>query len=99
MRINEDKLPIKYVIGIEKDLPGWPTGMDIVYNEITMCVRNPDRYKGTFTLHALKTYRFPEVEEEHLVASLNEAATDGLLEQTNKEEGKEAYKILINPFE
>lgn len=99
MRINEDKLPIKYVIGIEKDLPGWPTGMDIVHNEITMCVRNPDRYKGSFTLHALKTYRFPDTEIEHLSQSLEDLINLGLLEQTNNEAGKEAYKILTNPFE
>ena len=99
MRINEDNLPIKYILGIEKDLPGYPSGFDVVYNEIRMCERSPDRYKGSFTLHALKTYRFPEAEIEHLVESLNDLIKLGLLEQTNNELGKEAYKILINPFE
>lgn len=99
MRINEDKLPIKYVMGIEKDLPGYPTALDIIYAQISMCVRNPDRYKSTFTLHTLKTYRFPETEEEHLLKSLDEAIKEGMLEQTNLEEGKEAYNILLNPFE
>lgn len=99
MRINEDKLPIKYVMGVEKDLPGYPNALDIIHAQIVMCVRNPDRYKNTFTLHALKTYRFPEVGVEHLVTSLNDAIEQGVLEQTNQEECKEAYKILINPFE
>ena len=99
MKINEDKLPIKYVMGIEKDLPGYPTYLDIIYSQVSMSVRNPDRYKQTFTLHAMKTYRFPEVDEQHLIKSINEAIEEGLLEQTNHEEGKEAYSILLNPFE
>ena len=98
MKINEDNVPIKYILGIESDLPGYPVGFDILHNEIKMCERSPDRYKGSFTLHALKTYRFPETEIPHLIESLEDLINLGLLEQTNKEEGKEAYKILINPF-
>ena len=99
MKINEDNTPIKYILGIERDLPGYPTGFDIVYNEIRMCERSPGRYKGSFTLHALKTYRFPETEVEVLIESLEDLKNLGLLEQTNSNEGKEAYKILINPFQ
>jgi hypothetical protein len=99
MQINEDKLPIKYILGIEKELPGYPGSFDILYNEVKMCTRNPDRYKGSFTLHALKTYRFPETEIEHIKTSVSELVELGLVEMTNEEEGKEAYKILINPFE
>ena len=98
MKINKDRLPIKYILGIEAQLPGYPVGFDIMYNEIKMCERSPDRYKGSFTLHALKTYRFPETETEHLTKSIEDLITLGLLEQTNKEAGKEAFKILINPF-
>jgi hypothetical protein len=99
MQINEDKLPIKYILGIEKELPGYPGGFDILVNEVRMCSRNPDRYKGSFTLHALKTYRFPETEIEQLKESMQELVELGLVEQTNSDEGKEAWKILINPFE
>jgi hypothetical protein len=99
MKINEDNVPIKYILGIESDLPGYPVGFDILHNEIKMCERSPDRYKGSFTLHALKTYRFSETEIPHLIESLEDLINLGLLEQTSKEEGKEAYKILTNPFE
>lgn len=99
MKINEDNVPIKYILGIESDLPGYPVGFDILHNEIKMCERSPDRYKGSFTLHALKTYRFPDTEIEHLSQSLEDLINLGLLEQTNNEAGKEAYKILTNPFE
>ena len=36
MKINEDRVPIKYVLGIEKDLPGYPDAFDIIYNEVKM---------------------------------------------------------------
>lgn len=99
MKINEDSLPIKYILGIEKDLPGYPTGFDVLHKQVDLCVRMPDRYKGSFTLHALKTYWFPDTEEDHLITSIDELIKLGLVEQTNNSEGKFAYKILQNPFE
>tara|TARA_Y100000385_G_scaffold201638_1_gene208826 strand:- start:1479 stop:1778 length:300 start_codon:yes stop_codon:yes gene_type:complete len=99
MQINEDKLPIKYVLGIEKDLPNYPSAFDILLAEIKLCVRMPDRHKGNFTLHALKTYRFPETEENHLLESINELMELDLVEELNTTEGKESWKIKTNPFE
>ena len=99
MKLNKDKLPIKYILGIEKDLPDYPTALDVLQAEVKLCNRNPDRYKGSFTYHALKTYRFPESDHERILESALELVNLGLVEQTNKEPGKEAFKILINPFE
>lgn len=99
MQINEDKLPIKYILGVEKDLPDYPTAFDILLAEIKLCVRMPDRHKGNFTLHALKTYRFPETSEEHLVESIQELLELDLVETLNTTEGKESWKIKTNPFE
>lgn len=99
MKINKNKLPIKYILGIEKDLPGYPTALDVLQAEVKLCNRNPDRYKGSFTLHALKTYRFPESEEDIILESAKELVALGLCEQTNNEAGKEAFKIIKNPFE
>ena len=99
MKINKDKLPIKYILGIEKDLPGYPTALDVLQAEVKLCNRNPDRYKGSFTLHALKTYRIQESETSKILESAEELVTMGLCEQTNNEAGKEAFKIIKNPFE
>lgn len=86
-------------MGIEKDLPGYPTGLDIIYSQVVLNIRHPDRYKNSFTLHSLKTYRFTEIQESHLLKSIDDLIKDGLLEQTNFENGKESYSILVNPFE
>lgn len=99
MKINQDKLPIKYILGIEKDLPDYPTALDVLQAEVKLCNRNPERYKGSFTFHALKTYRFPESEPNKVLESAKELVTLGLCEQTNEEPGKEAFKIIKNPFE
>lgn len=98
MRINQDKLPIKYILGIEKDLPDYPSAFDILLAEIKLCVRMPDRHKGNFTLHALKTYRFPETSEDHLLNSIEELIKLDLVETANIVEGKESWKIKENPF-
>jgi len=99
MRINEDKLPIKYILGIEASLEGYPTSLDVLYHEVSLCVKSPDRNKGAFTLHMLNKYHFPDTTREHLKRSVDELVDEGLIEQTNLKEGKEAYKILVNPFE
>ena len=67
MKLNKDKLPIKYILGIEKDLPDYPTALDVLQAEVKLCNRNPDRYKGSFTYHALKTYRFPESDPDKIL--------------------------------
>ena len=99
MKLNKDKLPIKYILGIEKDLPDYPTALDVLQAEVKLCNRNPDRYKGSFTYHALKTYRFPDSDHDKILESALELVELGLVEQTNSEPGKESFKILINPFE
>jgi hypothetical protein len=99
MKINEDKLPIKYILGIEKDIAGYPSGFDVLLAEIRLCVRIPDRHKGNFTLHALKTYRFPETDEEHLLTSVQELVNLDLVEVLNDSPGKESWAIKTNPFE
>ena len=99
LTINEDKLPIKYILGIEKDLESYPDPLDILYFMVNMAYRNPERYKGTFTRHACKTYWFKEIEEDKLDESLNKLTQMGYVVQTNNTPNKEAYKIMINPFE
>lgn len=99
MKLNKDKLPIKYILGIEKDLPDYPTALDVLHAEVKKSNRNPERYKGSFTYHSLKTYRFPESDHETILKSAMELVSMGLCEQTNNEPGKEAFKIIKNTFE
>lgn len=96
-QINEDKLPIKYILGIQEELENFPDAFDIMYIFITRAVRQPDRQKETFTKHALTAY-FAKGNDENIEKGLCRAIELGLIEQTCETEGKESYKILINPF-
>jgi hypothetical protein len=99
MKINEDKLPIKYILGVEAEIGGYPSGLDVLLAEVKLCVRMPDRHKGNITLHALKTYRFPETSEDHLKTSMEELINLDLVEVLHDVPGKESWKIKTNPFE
>lgn len=99
LTINEDKLPIKYILGIEKDLESYPDPLDVLHHVVNLAYRNPDRYKGTFTKHAAKTYWFKDVNEDQLSESINKLTQMGYIIETNNTPGKEAYKVIINPFE
>lgn len=95
--INEDKLPIKYVLGIQDKLDAFPDAFDILYIYINLAIRQPDRYNETFTQHDLIRYQSKD-NGENAIEGLKKAVQLGLLEQINNTPGKEAYKILINPF-
>ena len=97
--INEDQIPIKFILGIEKDLEGYPDPFDILYFYVNLSYRQPDRYKGSFTRHAMITYHFKECNYDIMDSSLAKLIEEGYIEQTKDEPGKEAYKIIINPFE
>jgi hypothetical protein len=98
LEIVEDKLPIKYVLGIEKEFEAYPDAFDIVYIYAQRAKRNPDRYKDTFTKFALFKYEAAGCPEENIEAGLARAIELGLIECTCETEGKEAYKIILNPF-
>ena len=95
--INEDKLPIKYILGIQDQLEAFPDAFDIMYIFIELAVRQPDRHKGTFTRHALMKY-YSNDNTENASEGIKRALQLGLLEQIKEEPGKEAYKVKINPF-
>mgnify|MGYP000586392071 CR=1 FL=1 len=95
--INEDKLPIKYVLGIQEQLEAFPDAFDILYIFINAAIRRPDRQKETFTQHALLKY-YSKGNTENAMEGLKKAIQLGLIEQIKEEPGKETYEIKINPF-
>jgi hypothetical protein len=96
-RIEEDKLPIKYILGIEQQFPEFPDAIDIVYGFIQRAIKNPDRHGPSFTKHALLNYH-AKGREEQAINGLSQAIALGLIECTCETDGKESYTILKNPF-
>ena len=97
LQIDEDKLPIKYILGIHESLPEYPTGFDILYAPDRRHIGEDSR--GNFTKHASMKYHLKNADESKVDASLKELIEDGWIRTINETEGKESYKILINPFE
>jgi hypothetical protein len=96
-KILEDKLPIKYILGIQDKLEAFPDAFDILYIFINEAVRRPDRQKETFTKHALMKYH-SKGNHENAEEGLKRGIQLGLLEQIKFEKGKETYEIKINPY-
>ena len=95
-RIDEDKLPIKYILGIHRELESFPDAFDIVYIFINDNIKRPSKNGKNFTKHAILTYHSDNV--ENVEAGLNRALQLGLIEAINETNDKETYRILINPF-
>ena len=90
-KIDEDKLPIKYILGIQEELESFPDAFDIMHIFITRAVRQPDRQKASFTKHALNKY-FAKGKDENVDSGLVEAIGMGLIEQTSSVEEKNLIK-------
>jgi hypothetical protein len=96
--IDEDKVPIKFILGIERELEGFPAPIDIMHYVVSLCWKHPSRYKGSFTKHHCMTYWFKDCDETILDKSLNKLVQTGYISETNRTPGKEGYKIIKNPF-
>ena len=95
--INDDKLPIRYILGIQEQMEDFPNSLDILHIFITRAVQQPDRQKETFTKHALKAYHAKGF-DVNIDSGLNEAIERGYIIPINETIGKESYKIITNPF-
>ena len=97
MNFNQDKIKLKYILGIHKDLPGYPTGEDILYYVIK---RHHEKGKDgdvTFTDNLL----FKKLGDEYadnIIQSLNElvhSSQVSILRETNE---STTYKVLKNDY-
>lgn len=96
--IDEDKLPIKYILGIQEELESFPDAFDIVHLYVVESINRPNRPRYNFTKASLLKYHAKN-RAENMEKGLERAVGLGLIEQTVFEKNKEAYKIKINPFQ
>jgi hypothetical protein len=97
-KIDEDKLPIKYVLGIQEELENFPDAFDIIHLYVVESINRPNRPRYTFSKASLLKYH-AKGNVENTENGIEQAINLGLIEQTNFEEGKESYTIKINPFQ
>tara|TARA_Y100000385_G_scaffold289325_1_gene358421 strand:- start:6993 stop:7292 length:300 start_codon:yes stop_codon:yes gene_type:complete len=97
LKLDENKVPIKYILGIHESLPDYPTGMDILYEKIRRHVG--EEKKWNFTKHSVMRYMLKNADEDRVDDVLKELIEDGYIRTINETKGKESFKILKNPFE
>lgn len=94
---NTGKIKLKYILGIHKDLPGYPTGEDILFYIIK---RHSEREADeiiTFT----DNFAIKKIGQEYadrIQSSLSQLVIDGYLEVIRETKDSKTYKILINDF-
>ena len=91
------KIKLKYVLGIHKDLPGYPTGEDILYFAIKRHYEKETGEDITFT----DNFVIKKLGQEYLdniIQSLNELVRDGYLSITRQTKDSTTYKVLINEY-
>jgi hypothetical protein len=94
---DKDKIQIKHILEIHKDMEGWPTADDLIY---FICKRADDKNKtGTITFSdLLLKKKLPTALDDIIQSSLIELINNGLIEITRTSESKTSYKVLVNPY-
>ena len=96
-KIDENRLPIRYILGIQENSEDFPNALDILYIFISRAVHQPDRQKETFTRNALTDYQ-AKGRDTQIDSGISKGIEKGYFEPVNETIGKESYRILINPF-
>jgi hypothetical protein len=96
-KIDENKLPLRYILGIQEQSEDFPNALDILYIFIKRAVHQPDRQKETFTRNALTDYQ-AKGRNTQIDLGISEGIEKGYFKQVNETIGRESYRILINPF-
>lgn len=96
-RIDDDMIPIKYILGIHEELPSYPDHMDVLWVIINQAVRRPDRQKDTFGQKGFFNYH-SNGNVENAKASIQKLLELGWIEPAKTKPGHESFKIVHNPF-
>ena len=96
-RIDDDMIPIKYILGIHAELPSYPDHMDVLWVIINQAIRRPDRQKDTFGQKGFFNYH-SNGNVENAAESIQKLLELGWIEPAKTKPGHESFKIVHNPF-
>jgi hypothetical protein len=95
--MERDKLKIKYLLGIWKDLPEYPTEEDVIY-ELNSYLLKDGRPDGDFSDQTFNSFLPEKWEKEKFGEIVRELIIKGIFEKSEKTLGnKNWYKIKNNP--
>jgi len=95
--MERDKLKIKYLLGIWKDLPEYPTEEDVIY-ELNSYLLKDGRPDGDFSDQTFNSFLPEKWEKAKFGEIVRELIDKGIFEKSEKTLGnKNWYKIKDNP--
>ena len=95
--MEKNKLKMKYLLGIWKDLPGYPTEEDVLY-ELNSYLVKDGRPDGEFSEQTFNSFLPEGWKEEAYGELIDQMFEKGTIEKTEKTSaGKVWYKIPNNP--
>ena len=95
--MQKEKIKLKYLLGIWKDLPEYPTKEDIIY-ELNFYLIKDGRPDGDFSDQTFNSFLPQDWEEQKYGELVKELIEYGIFEKTEKNTGnKNWYKIKDNP--
>jgi hypothetical protein len=98
MEFTAEKIKIKYILGMHKDSPVYPTGEDILYLMMKRALdRGEDINDITFTTTKLFK-KLGEFKMENAEKSLKELVDIGATEVIRETKDSQTYKIINNPY-
>jgi len=96
-RIEQDQVPLKYILEIHEELPQYPDHIDVLWVMINEAIRRPDRQKDTFGQKGFLNYH-SNGNTDNALQSINKLLELGWIEPAKTKPGHESYRILHNPF-
>ncbi len=98
MVFDRNKIQIKHVLEMEKDMEGWPSPDDILY---FVCKRASSKDKEgdiTFSDYIIQK-KMETASAEIIQSSLLELIKRGNIKKIRESDSKTTYQILINPYD
>lgn len=86
IELNKDKIQVRYITGINRSLPDYPTPLDVLYDS---CVESID---GNLFSSAKMENKY-EIDEKRVLL-----ITDTLLDMGYIEKSNSRYKIINSPW-
>lgn len=96
LKIDNNKLEVKYIIGNYRDLKGYPSPKDIMYSILQwMISENKEKYI-IFSENLVS--KLVDLDQEKTKEYLEILVNKGYLEHVKDTNTKSIYKVIINPF-
>lgn len=95
--MDKNKVKMKYHMGIWKDLPGYPSREDLIF-ELNSYLIKDSRPNGDFSMQTFNSFLPSGWNELKFGKIVQELIEDGTFEKQKKSQnGKEFYNIKNNP--